>query len=139
MGTLRLNQVLYRYPTLSTHTRTYNCGHTPCTYCRCTHTHAYTHTLQPKLKFTLNKETGLPNGCDVYVQKASNRYDHCTLRMYMCVIHDLLHFCLSLIEEFMLLANMAVAHKIWRAFPEKAMLRRHPPPKEKSAQFLVRQ
>ena len=39
----------------------------------------------------------------------------------------------------MLLANMAVAHKIWRAFPEKAMLRRHPPPKEKSAQFLVRQ
>ena len=61
------------------------------------------------------------------------------LYVHMCVIHDLLHFCLSLIEEFMLLANMAVAHKIWRAFPEKAMLRRHPPPKEKSAQFLVRQ
>ena len=45
--------------------------------------------------------------------------------------------CLRLIEEFMLLANMAVAHKIWRAFPDRAMLRRHPMPKEKSAQFLV--
>ena len=42
-----------------------------------------------------------------------------------------------LIEEFMLMANMAVARKIWRAFPDRAMLRRHPSPKEKSAQFLV--
>lgn len=33
-----------------------------------------------------------------------------------------------LVEEFMLLANMAVAHKIHRAFPEQALLRRHPPP-----------
>ncbi|CAI8055951.1 DIS3-like exonuclease 2 [Geodia barretti] len=70
---------------------------------------------QPKLKFTLNKETGLPSGCDVYVQRESNR----------------------LIEEFMLLANMAVAHKIWRTFRDRALLRRHPSPKEKSAQFLV--
>ena len=43
-----------------------------------------------------------------------------------------------LIEEFMLLANMAVAHKIWRTFRDRALLRRHPSPKEKSAQFLVR-
>ena len=43
-----------------------------------------------------------------------------------------------LIEEFMLLANMAVAHRIWKAFPDRAMLRRHPMPKEKSAQLLVR-
>lgn len=28
----------------------------------------------------------------------------------------------------MLLANMAVAHKVYRAFPERALLRRHPPP-----------
>lgn len=31
----------------------------------------------------------------------------------------------------MLLANMAVAHKIYRAFPERALLRRHPPPQTK--------
>lgn len=36
-----------------------------------------------------------------------------------------------LVEEFMLLANMAVAHKIYRAYPERALLRRHPPPQTK--------
>jgi hypothetical protein len=34
-----------------------------------------------------------------------------------------------LIEEFMLLANMAVARRIHAAFPTLALLRRHPPPK----------
>ncbi|KAL8188211.1 UNVERIFIED_CONTAM: DIS3-like exonuclease 2 [Gekko kuhli] len=33
-----------------------------------------------------------------------------------------------LVEEFMLLANMAVAHQIYRSFPGRALLRRHPPP-----------
>lgn len=33
-----------------------------------------------------------------------------------------------LIEELMLLANMAVAHRIYKAFPEQAFLRSHPPP-----------
>ena len=37
----------------------------------------------------------------------------------------------------MLLANMAVAQRIWRAFPDRALLRRHPSPKDKSAWFLV--
>ena len=32
-------------------------------------------------------------------------------------------------QEFMLLANMAVAHKIYSTFPELAVLRRHPHPK----------
>lgn len=31
----------------------------------------------------------------------------------------------------MLLANMAVAHQIYRSFPERALLRRHPPPQSK--------
>ena len=44
---------------------------------------------------------------------------------------------LSLIEEFMLLANMAVAHHISNAYPEVALLRRHPPPKDKSMDNLV--
>ncbi|BFZ23671.1 hypothetical protein BsWGS_26710 [Bradybaena similaris] len=64
---------------------------------------------QVKLQYTLNSETGLPNGYFVYQQKDSNR----------------------LIEEFMLLANMAVAHKIKTSFPDKAILRRHPPPQHK--------
>nr|KAF6494551.1 DIS3 like 3'-5' exoribonuclease 2 [Rousettus aegyptiacus] len=64
---------------------------------------------QLKLAFTLDHETGLPQGCHIYEYQDSNK----------------------LVEEFMLLANMAVAHKIYRAFPERAVLRRHPPPQTK--------
>lgn len=42
-----------------------------------------------------------------------------------------------LVEEFMLLANMAVARKIHCAFPERALLRRHPPPQTKMLNDLV--
>lgn len=37
----------------------------------------------------------------------------------------------------MLLANMAVAHKTYRAFPERALLRRHPPPQTKMLNDLM--
>ena len=37
----------------------------------------------------------------------------------------------------MLLANMAVAHKISKTFPEIALLRRHPTPKSRSLDVLV--
>ncbi len=36
-----------------------------------------------------------------------------------------------LIEEFMLMANMAVAKRIYHCFPDVALLRRHPPPNAK--------
>lgn len=39
-------------------------------------------------------------------------------------------FFYRLIEEFMLLANQSVAEFIHRKYPEIALLRRHPPPKE---------
>uniref|UniRef100_A0A8C4LPQ2 DIS3-like exonuclease 2 n=1 Tax=Equus asinus TaxID=9793 RepID=A0A8C4LPQ2_EQUAS len=68
-----------------------------------------------KLAFTLDHETGLPQGCHIYEYRDSNK----------------------LVEEFMLLANMAVAHKIHRAFPERALLRRHPPPQTKMLNDLV--
>ena len=42
-----------------------------------------------------------------------------------------------LIEEFMLMANMAVAHRIYKSFPALAVLRRHPPPQEKLIDGLV--
>ncbi|KAF8865487.1 RNB-domain-containing protein [Acephala macrosclerotiorum] len=50
---------------------------------------------------------------------------------------------MSLVEEFMLLANISVAAKIYSAFPQIAMLRRHPsPPKtnfdELSAQLKIK-
>ncbi|CAG2110099.1 unnamed protein product [Medioppia subpectinata] len=61
-----------------------------------------------KLHFILDKESGLPSGFTPYVYKDSNR----------------------LIEEFMLLANMAVAHRIYKKFDEKAFLRCHPQPSE---------
>jgi exoribonuclease R len=42
-----------------------------------------------------------------------------------------------LVEEFMLLANCAVARRIHQAFPEAALLRRHPPPLDtKLVEFL---
>ncbi|XP_008574070.1 PREDICTED: DIS3-like exonuclease 2 isoform X3 [Galeopterus variegatus] len=70
---------------------------------------------QLKLAFTLDHETGLPQECHIYEYRDSNK----------------------LVEEFMLLANMAVAHKIYRTFPERALLRRHPPPQAKMLQDLV--
>ncbi|KAM9248483.1 DIS3-like exonuclease 2 isoform 1-T1 [Dugong dugon] len=70
---------------------------------------------QLKLAFTLDHETGLPQGCHIYEYRDSNK----------------------LVEEFMLLANVAVAHKIHRAFPERALLRRHPPPQTKMLNDLV--
>lgn len=70
---------------------------------------------QLKLAFTLDHETGLPQGCHIYEYRDSNK----------------------LVEEFMLLANMAVAHKIFRTFPEQALLRRHPPPQTKMLTDLV--
>ncbi|XP_028338492.1 DIS3-like exonuclease 2 isoform X2 [Physeter macrocephalus] len=76
-------------------------------------------TLTPKgklkLVFTLDHETGLPQGCHIYEYRDSNK----------------------LVEEFMLLANMAVARKIYCTFPERALLRRHPPPQTKMLNDLV--
>jgi len=37
----------------------------------------------------------------------------------------------------MLLANMAVAHKLNRAYPDLAVLRRHPPPQTRMLDELV--
>ncbi|CAL9689027.1 unnamed protein product [Knipowitschia caucasica] len=64
---------------------------------------------QLKLSFTLDKESMMPQGCYVYQYRDSNK----------------------LVEEFMLLANIATAHHIHRHFPELALLRCHPPPKAK--------
>uniref|UniRef100_A0AAQ4QXD8 DIS3-like exonuclease 2 n=1 Tax=Gasterosteus aculeatus aculeatus TaxID=481459 RepID=A0AAQ4QXD8_GASAC len=64
---------------------------------------------QLKLSFTLDKETMMPQGCYVYQYRDSNK----------------------LVEEFMLLANIATAHHIHKRFPQIALLRRHPPPKAK--------
>lgn len=64
---------------------------------------------QMKLSFTLNKETMMPQGCYVYQYRDSNK----------------------LVEEFMLLANIATAHRIHKHFPQLALLRCHPQPKGK--------
>ncbi|XP_054889759.1 DIS3-like exonuclease 2 [Poeciliopsis prolifica] len=69
---------------------------------------------QPKLSFTLDKETMTPQGCYIYEYRDCNK----------------------LVEEFMLLANMAAATHIYRAFPTLALLRRHPPPKAKLVKEL---
>lgn len=69
---------------------------------------------QLKLSFTLDKETMMPQGCYVYQYRDSNK----------------------LVEEFMLLANIATANHIYRSFPDLALLRRHPPPKTKMVDEL---
>uniref|UniRef100_A0A3Q3DQN5 DIS3-like exonuclease 2 n=1 Tax=Hippocampus comes TaxID=109280 RepID=A0A3Q3DQN5_HIPCM len=69
---------------------------------------------QLKLSFTLDKETMMPQGCYIYQYRDSNK----------------------LVEEFMLLANIATAHRIYKCFPELALLRRHPPPKAKMVDEL---
>ncbi|XP_063604806.1 DIS3-like exonuclease 2 isoform X3 [Penaeus indicus] len=61
---------------------------------------------QVKISFNLDWETKMPNGFHTQELKESNR----------------------LIEEFMLLANITVAHKTYEVFPDVALLRRHPPP-----------
>lgn len=43
----------------------------------------------------------------------------------------------SLVEEFMLLANVSVAEQIVKFFPAFSLLRRHPPPKAKQFQVLI--
>lgn len=70
---------------------------------------------QVKLQFSLDKKTGLPSGFTIYEHRESNK----------------------LIEEFMLLANMAVAHRIYKSYPNQALLRRHPPPDKKMMNNIV--
>lgn len=67
-----------------------------------------------KLNFKLNKD-GLPGVAEVYQLKDANR----------------------LIEEFMLKANISVAEKIVASFPEHALLRQHPPPKDRPLKEFV--
>ncbi|CAB4056041.1 DIS3L2 [Lepeophtheirus salmonis] len=55
-----------------------------------------------------DKHTGIPQGFYLYQHRHSNK----------------------LIEEFMLLANISVAEKIYKHMPELAVLRCHPPPKK---------
>uniref|UniRef100_A0A671VD23 DIS3-like exonuclease 2 n=1 Tax=Sparus aurata TaxID=8175 RepID=A0A671VD23_SPAAU len=69
---------------------------------------------QLKLSFTLDRDTMMPQGCYIYQYRDSNK----------------------LVEEFMLLANIATAHHIYGKFPELALLRCHPPPKTKMVDEL---
>ena len=61
-------------------------------------------------------ETKTPNGFYAYVRKDAHK----------------------LIEEFMLLGNVAVAEKIHRTFPDLAFLRCHPPPNQEASEKLVK-
>ena len=60
----------------------------------------------PEVRFVLDSETSDPTDVGMYQHKEAN----------------------SMVEEFMLLANISVAKETTRAFPQYAMLRRHPQP-----------
>lgn len=68
----------------------------------------------PVLSFSLDPESRMPTGLRPHEVKDSNR----------------------LVEEFMLLANMQVAQKIYQVLPDLAVLRCHPPPCAKQLQQL---
>jgi len=72
---------------------------------------------QIRLSYTLDADSGFPNGCFVYQYKQSN----------------------ELIEEFMLLANISVAKRLYHYFPNQAFLRNHPPPKEDMLDDMMHQ
>jgi len=62
--------------------------------------------VSPQVRFVLDSETRDPTDVAMYNLKEAN----------------------SMVEEFMLLANITVARQIAQAFPQHAILRRHPPP-----------
>uniref|UniRef100_A0A1I8QAM4 RNB domain-containing protein n=1 Tax=Stomoxys calcitrans TaxID=35570 RepID=A0A1I8QAM4_STOCA len=68
----------------------------------------------PKIRFSLDPVTGEPTAFEVEGRKEAN----------------------FLIEEFMLLANQAVAKFIHQRFPNTSILRHHPPPLQKSMRAL---
>lgn len=68
------------------------------------------HLQQPRLAFTLDPETGRPLGVLEGGDEGDGPEAH------------------HLVEELMLLANMAAAQRIYEALPHQAVLRRHPPP-----------
>lgn len=67
-------------------------------------------------RFVLDKDNGLPVDVSVYQTKQAN----------------------SLVEEFMLLANVSVAEHVLRTFPTFALLRRHPTPSPDMLEPLVK-
>ncbi|GAA5940477.1 uncharacterized protein JCM15063_002340 [Sporobolomyces koalae] len=67
-----------------------------------------------KVGFSLN-EFGLPNDCHAYERKEAN----------------------ELIEEYMLLANIAVAGKIAAGLPDQALLRRHEAPVDRRLDAFI--
>ena len=70
----------------------------------------------PEVRFVLDSETSDPTDVGVYELKEAN----------------------SMVEEFMLLANITVARETTRAFPKFACLRRHPAPTPGSFDGLAR-
>lgn len=70
----------------------------------------------PEIRFQVESETAAPIDVEMKEMRDTN----------------------SMVEEFMLLANISVAEKIEKEFPEFAMLRRHPTPPQTNFDPLVK-
>lgn len=70
----------------------------------------------PEIRFLVDSETRDPLDVEVKQLKETN----------------------SMVEEFMLLANIEVAKKIYSDFPEFAVLRRHPKPPPSNFESLIK-
>lgn len=86
----------------------------------------------PKLKFSLDSATGMPIGVTVG-EVVSSQANQSNYALTLFQRKDANY----LVEEFMLMANMSVAQKIEQEYPQVAVLRRHPPPKQKLLREVV--
>ncbi len=77
----------------------------------------------PKLIFNLDSQTGLPTGCTIF--EVLLQLFHTSIILFQR------KEAYSLVKEFKLLANMAVARRINEYYPDLALLRRQPSPKAK--------
>lgn len=85
---------------------------------------------RPKLKFNLN----------IVVDKAENitvGLPSTAIIIPNAVKLDVRKEANQLVEEFMLMANIAVAERIAKYYPKIGLLRRHPPPKQKALREVV--
>lgn len=106
-------------------------------FARVTHEVSISFSCSPSCHFHWTPRLGCPTDVlSTSIRRATSKWCLCCACLNITISENII-LDFRLIEEFMLLANMAVARKIQRAFPETSLLRRHPKPKQRCADILV--
>lgn len=88
---------------------------------------------RPKMKFSLNNCVEQQHLNNIDLSGTTNKF----AGMPNAVALDERKEANQLVEEFMLLANIAVAERIAKQYPKIGLLRRHPKPKQKVLREVV--